>query len=42
MASGAVVSLSDNHGVLDIRLSGNVFVEDLPEDVQRHIERIDP
>jgi hypothetical protein len=42
MASGAVVSLSDNHGVLDIRLRGNVFVEDLPKDVQRHPERIDP
>jgi hypothetical protein len=42
MASGAVVSLTRNGSKFDISLSGNVSVEDLPEDVQRHIERFDP
>jgi hypothetical protein len=43
MPSGVVVSLTDNgDDVLDIRLSGNVSIEDLPDSVQRHIKRIEP
>src|SRR5215210_1722173 len=43
MASAAVVSLTEaGEGIFDISLSGDVSVEDLPEGVQRYIERIDP
>jgi hypothetical protein len=43
MASGAVVSLTkDGEGILDVHLSANVSIEDLPEGVRRHVKRIDP
>lgn len=42
MTSGAVVSLTRNGPQFDISLSGDVSAEDLPEDVQKCIERMDP
>ena len=43
LASGAVISLTkDGDGILDVHLSANVSIDDLPEGVRRHVKRIDP
>lgn len=43
MTSGIVVSLTNKgDDALDVRLSGNVSIEDLSEGVRKHVKRIDP